>query len=117
MDPDCEDDSCSPPVQRFGIEKVIIHEEWDSRRGGFRKGNDIALVRLDGVIELFIVSKGKEMLIMKYLWKKYMFSLVVSHEKFPITSRMTHLILILCQYVCLGKRLIQKSIVLMKIAC
>ena len=56
MDPDCEDDSCSPPVQRFGIEKVIIHEEWDSGRRGFRKGNDIALVRLDGVIELFIVS-------------------------------------------------------------
>ena len=56
VDPDCERDSCSPPVQRFGVEKVNIHQKWDPGRGGFRKGNDIALVRLDGVIDLFIVS-------------------------------------------------------------
>ena len=56
-DPDCERGSCSPPIQKFGVEKVVAHEEWDTSRRGFRKGNDIALVRLDGLITLFTVSK------------------------------------------------------------
>ena len=55
-DPDCEGGSCSPPIQKFGVEKVIAHDDWDSSRKGFRKGNDIALVRLDGLITLFTVS-------------------------------------------------------------
>lgn len=57
VDPDCDErGSCSPPIQKFGVEKVIVHDEWDSSRRGFRKGNDIALVRLDGLITLFTVS-------------------------------------------------------------
>ena len=52
-DPDCE--TC-PPVQRFGVEKVILHKNWDPSRKGFKKGFDIALVRLDGSIKLFTVS-------------------------------------------------------------
>ena len=56
QNPDCEHGSCSPPIQKFGIEKVIIHESWDSGRNGFLKGNDIALVRVDGLIKLFTVS-------------------------------------------------------------
>ena len=55
-DPDCERGSCSPPIQKFGVEKVILHDKWDSSRRGFRKGNDIALVRLDGLITMFTVS-------------------------------------------------------------
>ena len=54
-DPDCE--TC-PPVQKFGVEKVILHENWDpnTAKKGFKKGFDIALVRLDGSITLFSVS-------------------------------------------------------------
>ena len=54
-DPDCE--TC-PPVQKFGVEKVILHENWDpnTAKKGFKKGFDIALVRLDGSIKLFSVS-------------------------------------------------------------
>ena len=55
-DPDCERGRCSPPIQKFGVEKVINHENWDASRKGFLKGNDIALVRLDGYITLFLVS-------------------------------------------------------------
>ena len=53
--PDCEGSSCSPPIQMFGVEKVTVHEQWDSGEKGFLKGNDIALVRLDGMITLFDV--------------------------------------------------------------
>merc|ERR1712226_1512868 len=53
-DPDCERGRCSPPIQKFGVEKVINHENWDASRKGFLKGNDIALVRLDGYITLFL---------------------------------------------------------------
>jgi len=52
-DPDCEHGSCSPPIQTFGVERVISHEKWDNGKNGFLKGNDIALVRLDGSIKLF----------------------------------------------------------------
>ena len=54
-DPDCE--TC-PPVQKFGVDKVILHENWDPNiaKKGFKKGFDIALVRLDGSITLFSVS-------------------------------------------------------------
>ena len=55
-DPDCERGRCSPPIQKFGVEKVVTHEKWDSGRSGFLKGNDIALVRLDSAITLFVVS-------------------------------------------------------------
>ena len=61
-DPDCERGSCSPPIQKFGVEKVILHEEYDSSRRGFYKGHDIALVRLDGIITLFAVS------LFLYIW-------------------------------------------------
>ena len=55
VNPDCEGKRCSPPIQKFGVEKVVVHENWDSGEKGFVKGNDIALVRLDGTIILFDV--------------------------------------------------------------
>ena len=55
-DPDCERGRCSPPIQKFGVDKVIAHEKWDSGKNGFLKGNDIALVRVDKTITLFTVS-------------------------------------------------------------
>ena len=55
-DPDCEGSSCSPPIQRFGVQKVIAHEKWDNSRLGFRNGYDIALVRLTRPATLFTVT-------------------------------------------------------------
>ena len=54
--PDCELSSCSPPIQKFGVEKVIVHEKWDTSRRGFLKGYDIALVRLGRSAVLYTVS-------------------------------------------------------------
>ena len=38
VNPDCEGKSCSPPIQKFGVEKVVVHENWDSGEKGFVKG-------------------------------------------------------------------------------
>jgi hypothetical protein len=49
QDPDCERDllsgeeSCAPPPQDFGIQRVIVNPNYDSRT----KLHDIGLVRLD----------------------------------------------------------------------
>ena len=56
-DPDCERGRCSPPIQKFGVEKVITHERWNNDKNGFLEGNDIALVRVDKSIRLFTVSR------------------------------------------------------------
>ena len=71
-DPDCE--TC-PPVQKFGVDKVILHENWDPNiaKKGFKKGFDIALVRLDGSIKLFSVS-------LVGISKEYIDSVFTSHN-------------------------------------
>ena len=38
--------------QRYDIEKIIQHPEWNPAE--FSKGNDIALVRVKGLIKLYV---------------------------------------------------------------
>ena len=59
-DPDCWknnnlEEYCQPPVQRFGVEEVISHPNWNAAGNGYRKGYDIALVRLDRKATLYLV--------------------------------------------------------------
>ena len=59
-DPDCWKNNnlekyCQPPVQRFGVESVISHPNWNAAGNGYRKGYDIALVRLDRKATLYLV--------------------------------------------------------------
>ena len=56
-DPDCWKNNtyCQPPVQRFGVETVISHPNWNAAGNGYRKGYDIALVRLDRKATLYLV--------------------------------------------------------------
>ena len=52
-DPDCTTSNfCAPSPQKLSVENVKIHEKWNS--GFFQKGFDIALVRVDGSINLFV---------------------------------------------------------------
>ena len=53
---DCWPDCCQKKVQRFGVESVINHPNWNAAGNGYRKGYDIALVRLDGNATLYSVS-------------------------------------------------------------
>ena len=41
-----------PDPQRYDIEKIIQHPEWNLAE--FYKGNDIALVRVKGLIKLYV---------------------------------------------------------------
>jgi len=51
QDPDCERDllsreeTCAPPPQDFGIERIIVHSRYEASSNN--KYNDIGLVRLD----------------------------------------------------------------------
>lgn len=45
---DCQNDICAPPHQDFEPEKIIIHPEYQNRQ----KTNDIALIRLNGIIDI-----------------------------------------------------------------
>jgi hypothetical protein len=51
QNPDCEKDllsgqeSCAPPPQDFGIERIIVNPSYEART--INKHNDIGLVRLD----------------------------------------------------------------------
>ena len=59
-DPDCWknnnlEEYCQPPVQRFGVEEVVSHPNWNAAGNGYRKGYDIALVRLDRKATLYLV--------------------------------------------------------------
>jgi hypothetical protein len=55
QDPDCERDfisgeeTCAPPPQDLGIERIIVHPRYES--GSNNKFDDIGLVRLDGDVE------------------------------------------------------------------
>ena len=66
-DPDCWknnnlEEYCQPPVQRFGVEEVISHPNWNAAGNGYRKGYDIALVRLDRKATLYLVRFLKKIL-------------------------------------------------------
>lgn len=45
--PDCDATGrfCAPPIQVFGVDEVVVHENWDKSK--YKEGYDIALVRLD----------------------------------------------------------------------
>ena len=49
-DPDCVETKCNPPAIRRGIEKIIVHENYD-QRSNF--ANDIALIRLDNAVPIY----------------------------------------------------------------
>ena len=51
-DPDCNNRFCAPSPQDLAVEQVIHHENWNSKE--YKKGYDIALVRIKGNIELFV---------------------------------------------------------------
>ncbi|XP_058127828.1 CLIP domain-containing serine protease B4-like [Anopheles ziemanni] len=42
-------DSCAPPVQDFGFERLIVHENYTGKNSD--RSNDIALIKLDGAVE------------------------------------------------------------------
>lgn len=50
-DPDCKDNFCLTP-QKLKVESIKIHEKWNGN--AFKTGNDIALVRVQGNIKLFV---------------------------------------------------------------
>ena len=55
QDPDCDarfEDRCNPPVIRRGVEKIISHENFDKNDKNY--ANDIALVRLDKSVPLYL---------------------------------------------------------------
>ena len=49
----CEDIGL-PPAQKRGVERVIIHENWNV--SNYKGGSDIALVRVNKPIVMFFVS-------------------------------------------------------------
>ena len=53
-DPDCVNGGnfCLPKPQKFGIDKVTQHQNWEFKL--FQEGYDIALVRIRGEIKLFV---------------------------------------------------------------
>ena len=46
------EDRCNPPVIRRGIKKIIRHEDYDKNDKNYK--NDIALVRLDKAVPLYL---------------------------------------------------------------
>ena len=51
---DCVRTFCAESPQTLRVEKVIKHEKWNL--SAFKKGYDIALVRVKGSIKFFFVS-------------------------------------------------------------
>ena len=53
-DPDCVNvgSFCLPSPQKFRIDKVTQHQNWEFKL--FQEGYDIALVRIRGEIQLFV---------------------------------------------------------------
>ena len=51
-DIDCTNRFCAPPPQDLEVEEVVHHDNWNFKE--FKKGYDIALVRVKGNIELFV---------------------------------------------------------------
>ena len=83
-DPDCWKNNnlekyCQPPVQRFGVESVTSHPNWNAAGNGYRKGYDIALVRLDRKATLYLVRFK-----LKYLSTFSNFLLYLSIQKFEV---------------------------------
>ena len=55
QEPDCDarfEDRCNPPVIRRGVKKIISHENFDKNDKNY--ANDIALVRLDKSVPLYL---------------------------------------------------------------
>ena len=55
QDPDCDErfkDRCNPPVIKRRVKKIISHENFD--RNDKNYANDVALVRLDEAVPLYL---------------------------------------------------------------
>ncbi|XP_067633043.1 serine protease 7-like [Eurosta solidaginis] len=48
----CNSQTCLPPYQRFGIERIVVHERYDADRDLFiNEHKDIALIRVDSSVK------------------------------------------------------------------
>ena len=58
--PDCRrrGDFCAPEPQKLQIEKVVTHPKWI--RDEFYRGYDIALVRVEGNMKLFVSIRNNQ---------------------------------------------------------
>ena len=53
--PDCSSGNCAKPVQNIKVANITIHEKYNRDNGGFAKGYDIALIRLERPAKMFMV--------------------------------------------------------------